>query len=148
VRAVRALSPASCQQLSLPTQRQQRVEQQRLRPASHQAAAELAQDRSIEPGVGQLQPKHILPVDAAAHRVGGPPIRQVLGELQHSDQREPPRHLGRLPAAGKQSGELRVGEHRPERVAQAQIRVVAAREGGTRDGSRGRGDGLGRSGAK
>ena len=56
MRAVRALPPARHQQFLLAAQRQQRVEQQRLRATHDQAAAELTQHRRIEARIGQFQP--------------------------------------------------------------------------------------------
>lgn len=137
VRAVRALPPTGHQQLLLPAQRQQRIKEQRLRPARHQPAAELAQHRGIEARVCQLQPEQILPVDPASGRIRCLPVRQVLSELQHHKS-EPPRRFGWLPVAGEQRSELPIRKHRPKRVMQAQA-GVAGPENSVCNSGRGRG---------
>src|SRR5215204_4223616 len=136
MRAVGALPTAGDQQLALPAQRQKRVEQQGLSSTGHEPRSELAEPRGVEAGVGQLQAEQIFPVDPASDGFGRPPVRQVLGKLQQGDQRQAPRGLGGLSAAWKQGRELSTAEHRPKRVAQAQI-GIAARKGGPRDNCRG-----------
>ena len=111
--------------------RQQRLEQHRLGTRGDKAVAEFAQHRRIEPRVVQLQAEGIFPVDAPAHRVGGLPVREPLGELEDGRQgqlRGGDRRLARL---GEEVGELRVRIDRSERVVHAQI-GIPLREGGTR----------------
>src|SRR5829696_6442592 len=136
MRAVGALPTAGDQQLALPAQRQKRVEQQGLSSTGHEPRSELAEHRGVKARVGQLQAEQIFPVNPASDGFGRPPVRQVLGKLQHGDQRQAPRHLSGLSAAWKQGRELSIAEHRPKRVAQAQI-GIAARKGGPRDNCRG-----------
>jgi hypothetical protein len=147
VRGVGPLPAARREQLVLPAQRQERVERLLLGPARDQPAAELARDRGVEAGVGQLQPEQVLPVDAAPDGVRGPPVRRALGELEQRHRREPPRALGRLTAAREERPELVIGEDRPERVAQAQV-GAPVREGGARAGGRRRGDHVRRGGVE
>lgn len=52
---------------------------------AEQPGPELGQDAVIEARVGELQAEGILPVDAAAYRVGGLPIGEVLHELENGD---------------------------------------------------------------
>ena len=106
-------------------------------PPANKTAAELAQDRSVEARVGQLQTEQVLPVDAAADRLGRAPVRQVLGKLEQGHKGQPPRAFRRLPAMGEERRELGVGEDRPKLVAQAQKGIASGK---------GRpGDGCGRS---
>ena len=62
------------------------VEQQMLRVAGHQPRPELGQHAEVEAGVGQLEPKRVLPVDPGAHRVGRLPVAEVLKKLEDRDQ--------------------------------------------------------------
>jgi hypothetical protein len=72
----------------------------------------------VEPRVGQLKPKRILPVDPGTHGIGGLAVAQLLEELEHRDQRQPPRRQTRLAAGGVEGGEVRIAVKRVERVAQ------------------------------
>ena len=63
----------------------------------------------VKARVGQLEAEEVLPVDARPHRLRGPPIGQVLAELQEGDQRRP-RRQPRLPQLGEQVGEVGIGE--------------------------------------
>ena len=58
-----------------------RLRRQALGDAHDQASAELAVNREVEAGIGQLQPGDVLPVDAATDHVGGLAIGEALGEL-------------------------------------------------------------------
>jgi hypothetical protein len=58
-----------------------RLRQQALGEAHDLTGAELAEDREVEAGIGQLQPGDILPADAATDHVGGLAIGEALGEL-------------------------------------------------------------------
>jgi hypothetical protein len=57
---------------------QHRVQQQVLSPARDKAGAELRQHAEVEPGVGQLQPQGILPIDPAAHGISSLTIAELL----------------------------------------------------------------------
>ena len=124
---------------------QQLAQQALLGAALEQARAELAQHRVVEARVGQLEPEQVLPVDPRPHRLGGPPVGQVLAELQDGDQRQPPRWQARLAELGEQVGEVRVGEDGAELVAQPEQGVALA-EGGPRDARRLLGHGLDQGG--
>jgi hypothetical protein len=52
---------------------------------------ELAEYRVIEPGLRQLHPQPVLPIDPARHGPSRLPIGQVLRVLQHRHQRQPGR---------------------------------------------------------
>jgi hypothetical protein len=71
---VGTLAASGAQQLVLPTQDQKRIEEMLFQASCHQATAELAQNRGIEARVGQFQSQKVLPIDAAADRIGRPPI--------------------------------------------------------------------------
>ena len=68
---------------------EQGVEQLSFRLALDQSGAEFAEHGVIEAGVGQRQAQRKLPIDAAAHGIGGLTVGQALQELQGRDQREP-----------------------------------------------------------
>jgi hypothetical protein len=86
----------------------------------------------VESGVVELEPEGILPVDASADGVGGLAIGEVLGELQHGDQGEPPRGQCGLPAPGVEVGEVAIAEHGSELVAEPEV-GIALGEGGAGD---------------
>ena len=79
---VAALTPARLEQASRLTRLQQLAEQPLLGVGLKQAGAELAQDRGVEAGVGQLEAEQVLPVDARPHRLRRTPVGEVLAELQ------------------------------------------------------------------
>ena len=106
---------------------EQLVQQALLGAALEQARAELAQHRVVEAGVGQLQPEQVLPVDPRPHRLGRPPIGQVLTELQDGHQRQPPRRQARLAEPGEQVREIGVGEDGAELVPQLEEGVALAK---------------------
>jgi hypothetical protein len=56
-----------------------------------QTVPERAEHPVIEPGLGQLHPQRVLPVDATCHRPSRLPISQILRVLQHRHQRQPGR---------------------------------------------------------
>ena len=91
MRAVGALTPARSDQPARLQAPKHRVQQQALGGAGDQACSELAEDGKVEPRVLQLQSEGVFPIDAAAHGRGGLAVGQALGELQHGDQRQPPR---------------------------------------------------------
>ncbi len=133
MRAFGALTASRDQKPALAAQCQERVEQERLGVAGHEAGAELAEHRGVEARVGEVEAKNILPLDAATSRLGCAAIREVLGELQHGDERQPPRRFGRRAVGGEQSRDLRVGEHGAEFIPQPQVEI-APRERGSRHG--------------
>jgi len=55
---------------------------------------------AVEPGAGQLQRQGILPIDPAAHGVGGLTAAELLQELEHRDQCKAPRRKARLARVG------------------------------------------------
>lgn len=67
-----------------------------LRPSRDEACAELRQHAEVEARVGQLKPKRILPVYAGAYGVGSLPVAEMLQELKHRGQGQPPRCKARL----------------------------------------------------
>lgn len=50
-----------------------------------EALSEVGQHAVVEAGIIELQREGIFEVDAAAHRLGGLPVRQAEQELQHTD---------------------------------------------------------------
>jgi hypothetical protein len=70
----------------------------------------------IKPGIGQLQAQGVLPVDPGRDRLRGLPIREVLAVVQQQQHRQHRRRQTGLAASREQICEVRVGEHRPERV--------------------------------
>jgi len=113
---------------------QERVEQEVFHAASHDPTAELAQDREIEALIGQLEAEEVLHVDAAAHRIGGLTVGQVLSELEHEHQGQPPGSLGWLAVCREQSGEALVRVEEAEVVAQAEPGITSAESGASHAG--------------
>jgi hypothetical protein len=110
MRGVGALAAADAQELALTTPQQEAIEQQRLGRPIAQATAELGEDGAVEAGVGQLQPRHVLPVDACAQGMGRLEVREAFGELQDRDEGQPPGGEGRLPMRGEERGEELIAE--------------------------------------
>jgi len=94
-----------------------------------QAPAELAQNRKVETGVGQVEGEQVFPVNPAPHGIGRLAVAQALAELHEGHEREPPGCIGRLGELGVEVGEVGVGEHGPELVPQQHIRVAASERG-------------------
>ena len=121
---VAALTPARLEQASRLTRLQQLAEQPLLGVGLKQAGAELAQDRGVEAGVGQLEAEQVLPVDARPHRLRRTPVGEVLAELQQGDERQAPRRQPGLAALREEIREVGVGENGPQLVSQLEERMV------------------------
>jgi hypothetical protein len=50
------------------------------------AAPKIVQQRAVEAGIGELKAEGILPIHAAADRIGRLPVGQPFDILQHHDQ--------------------------------------------------------------
>jgi hypothetical protein len=137
---VGALPASGLEQTQRLTAIQQLIQQQSLSTTGEQAGAELAEHGVVEPRVGQLETKQILPIDPAADRVGGPAVGEILPELNDGDQGQPPGRQRGLAPAGIEVGEVGIGEEGTELVAQLEI-GMAVREGGMGDLGRVLGDG-------
>jgi hypothetical protein len=103
------LTPARLEQPQLLQLHQQGVEQTLFGLSGRQARTKFAQHGVVEPGIGQLEPEQVFPVQPSAHRVCRRAIGQVLNELEHRHPGQASRRLGRLSAPGKQIGKPRVG---------------------------------------
>src|SRR4051794_25006310 len=145
VGGVGALPAARLEQAELAAALEQLAEETLLGAALEQPGAELAQDRGVEAGVGQLQPERVLPVDPGAHGFRGPPVGQVLAELQQGGQGQPPRRQPGLAALREEVDEVGVGEDGSQLVTKLEERVALA-EGGPGDPCRLLGHGLDRAG--
>ena len=88
VSAVRALAPSGLQQPALPGRVQQAGQQPLRGLVLEQPGSELAQDRELEAGVGQVEGKQILPVDPASDGVGRLAVAQAFPELHEGHQRQ------------------------------------------------------------
>ena len=108
--------------------------EERLGPAGGEAGAELGEGGEVEPGVVELEPKGILPVDAAADGVGGLAIGEPLDVLEDGGQSQPCRRSGRLSAGGEEVGELVVAVEATELVGDAEAKGALG-EGGLCDAS-------------
>ena len=126
---------------------EQRVQQFMLRVPVHEPGPELAQDGAVEARVVERQGQQVLPIQSGSHRVGGVAIRQVLGELEQGDERQPPRCFGRAAARGEQPSKTGVVEDGPKAVAHIHQQAAAGKRC---PGNLGRflGHGSGRAGAK
>lgn len=107
---------AGGQELQFPQLGQERVKQPQLRFAGHQTRSKLAQPRVGKAGVGQLQAHSIFPIDAAADGLDRVAIRCPVDELTHRSQGQPGWRSGRLTAAMKQIGSLRIAMDCPQRI--------------------------------
>ena len=87
VRRVGALPPPPFEQPTTLDPLQEAFQQYRFRPTGDQPSPEFTQDAVVEARIVDLQPKQILPIDAAANRLSRLPIRKTLGELQDGNQR-------------------------------------------------------------
>jgi hypothetical protein len=68
--------------------------------AIDETGAKFAQYGVIEARITELQPKHVLPIDATADSIRRLAIRQAFCKLEQGDERQAPRSFGRLPAWG------------------------------------------------
>src|SRR4029450_5548823 len=100
--------------------------------ALDQARTELAEYGVVEAWIGEGEAERVLPIDPAPHGVRRLPVGQVLRELQHGGEREPPRCRRGLAAPGEEGRELAVLVDRPERVGDAQAERAFG-EGGAGD---------------
>jgi hypothetical protein len=98
--------------------REHRVQQPVLRLPGDEARAELGQHAEVEPRVGELKPECILPIDPGTHGIGRLPVAEMLEELEHRDQRQPPRRQARLTSGRVKRGKVLVLVKRAELVAQ------------------------------
>jgi hypothetical protein len=73
---------------------------------SGQAVAEARPDTVVKAGIIQLHGQGVLEIDAAAHRPGHLPVRQVEQELQHTDGDELGRGQFRPPIPRVPGGEV------------------------------------------
>ena len=96
MRAVGALLAARLDQATRLEAREHRIQQQMLRSACDKACAELRQHAEVEARVGQLEAKGILPINPGTHGVGCLTVAELLEELKHRDQSQPPRRESRL----------------------------------------------------
>jgi hypothetical protein len=78
---------------------------------------EFAQDAEVEPGIRQLEPESILPVDPSTHGISGLAVAEMLKELQRCDQRQSPWRQRRLTAGWIEAAEILVGVKGAELVA-------------------------------
>ncbi len=124
VRAVRTLAPAGLEQAELAEPRQHGVEQCLFEPARDQAGSELAQDRVVEPSIGQVEAEGVFPVDPTPDGIGCLSIGQPLGELQHGDERQAPGRVSRLAASRVERNEHLVVVDRAQLVAHAHGRTA------------------------
>jgi hypothetical protein len=58
--------------------------------------------RSIKAGIAEFEPERILPIDAAAHGIGGLPIGKPFSKLHDGDQGQTPRGFCWLSGVRKQ----------------------------------------------
>ena len=71
--------------------------------------------RVVEPRIIQLQAQAVLPVDPAPHRIGGLPVGQVLGALQHRHHRQLRRGDPRAPRSPNADANSSSPSHWPSR---------------------------------
>ncbi len=118
LRAVGALLAPRLDQAACLEALQHPVQQEVLRPLSDEAGAELRKHAEVKARVGQLEAERILPVIARAHGIGSLPVARVLQELEHRDQRQPPRRKAGLTPGRVELAEVLVLVKGAELVAQ------------------------------
>ncbi len=117
VSGVGALLAPRLDQTALAQALEQDLEQALILIAGEQARSELAQNRNVEPRVGQLQAQRLRPVNAASHRLGRLTVGQVLEDLEQRDQRQPPGCNRRLPPGLVEGGKPGVVVQNPDLIA-------------------------------
>ncbi len=117
-RGIGALLAACFEPAALPTQLQDRLQDQLLRLSGQQALAEVGQERVIEARIIQGQGQGIQPVNARAHTLSGLAIGQSLDGLQHRHQCQPPRGFCRPSPFGKQLGKVLIAIDGTKGIAQ------------------------------
>ncbi|WSV26974.1 hypothetical protein OG331_04580 [Streptomyces sp. NBC_01017] len=117
VGGVGALPAAGGHQPGLLAVLQQPVENRALQAVLGQPRPEPGQHAVVEAGVRQLHPEGVFPVDRAYRHRRRLPVGEVLGELQHRNQRQGARREARRPAHPERLGERLVGEDFREPVA-------------------------------
>ncbi|SQD94650.1 hypothetical protein FMEAI12_2700006 [Parafrankia sp. Ea1.12] len=109
--------PARAQQPEVRQPREQQVQNLLLQTMFHEPDPEPAQHGEVETRVVETEAKRVLPVDPPPDLLRGLPVSEVLGELQHRDQRQLARRTAR-PAPGRERRhELLVAEQLPDLVA-------------------------------
>src|SRR5215213_1523283 len=106
MRAVGALLAARFDQTASLELLEHGVQQQMLCLAGDKAGPELGEHAEVEPGISQLEPQGVLPVDPGPDSVSGLPVAEVLEELEDRDQSQPPRRKGGLPSARVEPSEV------------------------------------------
>ena len=71
---------------------------------------ELAQDRAVEAGIGQVKAERVLPADPGAHRLSGLTAGQILRHLEDRHQRQAARRPARLTPRPAGARELLIGQ--------------------------------------
>src|SRR5215218_8282432 len=85
---VGALFAARAEQTALATEQQQVREQRGTLLSREQSVAKLAQHREVKARISQLERERILPVDTAAHGIGGLAVSQVFEKLEDGDEHQ------------------------------------------------------------
>jgi hypothetical protein len=118
------LTPAWSYPFPRPAQIQDSIEHPVLDGSLDQTCAELAQDRAVETRIRQLQCQRIFPIDPAANRLGGLPIRQSVSELHDENQRQTPWRFRGLAASGVEIRKHPVAIDRPQFIPQIEPYVA------------------------
>ena len=87
MRGVGALLPTGLEQAEGPAALQQLVEEQLFGAACQQAVPEFAQDRKVEPRIGQVKTQQILPVNTRPDCLCRLAIREVFPKLHERHER-------------------------------------------------------------
>jgi hypothetical protein len=87
MRRVSTLLPAGLEQAECLAALEQLVEEQFFGTAGQQAVPEFAQDRKVEPRIGQFETQQILPVDTRPEGLCRLAIREVFPKLQERHER-------------------------------------------------------------
>ena len=119
VRAVGALLAPRLDQAACLEALEHAIQRQVLCPTRDEARTKLGKHAEVKAGIGQLEPERVFPIDAGAHRVGRPPVAEMLEELEHRDKRQPPRCQAGLAPSGVKCGKVLILVKRGTRRAAA-----------------------------
>jgi hypothetical protein len=144
---VRALAPPGLDQLAFAASREPQLEQEGRCRAGDEAGATLAEPRGLAPRVGERQAPNVWPIDATAPGMCRLAVGEPLGELEHGDQRQPPRGARGLSVCREERQKGVIRAQGLPRIGPSQV-PVALRKGRAGDPGRLRGDGLDRQRAK
>lgn len=89
-----------------------------------QPGAELTEDEKIKAEILQFQAQRVFPIDPGPNRFCRLPIGQLFHKLQHGHRDQPPRRLGWLSPAWKESSEQLILKDRAQFIADPEAQTI------------------------